>query len=216
MREKRAVLLVEGTSDFGLIKNLWERHYSDPMPFEIKPSFNDRDLLDAFRGSLLGSEVSRLGMVVDADSSVETRWPGVYQALVDRGYRPVPKRPIPEGMVIYRSERTVPLVGVWVMPNNALPGALEDFARYLIRADDKLWPHAEQVISEIPSELRRFREVQQSKVHIHTWLAWQSDPGLRLGLAMRRRLLDSAAPQAVQFVQWLRRLFVDDPVSTEM
>ncbi|MET0395349.1 MAG: DUF3226 domain-containing protein [Longimicrobiaceae bacterium] len=211
MQEKRAVLLVEGTSDFGLIRNLWMKHYPETIPFEIEPKFSDRDLLEAFRGSLLGSEVSRLGVVVDADSSVEHRWPGVYQALVERGYRPVPKSPLPEGTVIYRSERTVPLVGVWVMPNNVLPGALEDFARYLIRADDELYSHAERVVEKIPEELRRFREVQRSKVHIHTWLAWQSDPGLRLGLAMRRRLLDSNAPEAVQFVQWLHRLFVAPP-----
>jgi hypothetical protein len=131
--------------------------------------------------------------------------------LVERGYKPVPKTPPATGLVLHRPDRNVPVVGIWVMPDNTSAGTLEDFVRLLVRPADALWAHAGRVVDEIPEELRRFKPAQRAKVHAHTWLAWQKDPGLRLGPAVERRLLDPGAPNAVTFVDWLRRLFVDRP-----
>ena len=47
----------------------------------------------------------------------------------------------------------------------------------------------------------------RSKALIHTWLAWQEDPGTPLGLAVTKRYLDGDHALAQQFVQWLLRLF---------
>lgn len=45
------------------------------------------------------------------------------------------------------------------------------------------------------------------KAMIHTWLAWQREPGRPMGLAITKRFLDPEAPSAMEFVAWVRRLF---------
>jgi hypothetical protein len=45
------------------------------------------------------------------------------------------------------------------------------------------------------------------KAQLHTWLAWQDEPGTQLGLAVKRRYLQGDAPLAADFVHWLKRLF---------
>lgn len=57
---------------------------------------------------------------------------------------------------------------------------------------------------------RRFRDEVTLKVRIHTWLAWQEDPGRPMGYAIGRGFLDPNAPSAIALVSWVRRLF-DSP-----
>lgn len=211
MQASRNVLLVEGTSDYGVVTNLWARHKPGETPFEVDVRFGLANLREAFAGSLLGSEVQRLGVVVDADEAVERRWPAFYQALVEHGYRPVPKVLPGTGLILHRPENNVPIVGVWLMPNNKVPGRLEDFVSFMVPPDDQLWEHAGTAVDNIPDELRRFKPAQRAKAHVHTWLAWQKEPGLRLGRAVERRLLDANVPQASEFIDWLHRVFVADP-----
>jgi hypothetical protein len=91
------------------------------------------------------------------------------------------------------------------MPDNELEGILEDFVAFLVPTGDSLWPYAKECVQQIPD--RRFGLHQQSKADIHTWLAWQAEPGRPLGLAIQSRYLDPNAPHAQKLVGWLRRLF---------
>lgn len=207
----RNVLLVEGSSDSHVIRNLWIAHFGEPVPFVIDVRHGLTNLREAFAGSLIGSEVERLGVIVDADEEVEKRWPGFYQALVVRGYKPIPKIPGGDGVLLHRPDRSVPVVGVWLMPDNTSPGRLEDFIGFLVPEGDLLWEHAGSVIDSIPAELVRFKQAHRSKAHVHTWLAWQPEPGIRMGQAITR-FLDPRAPHAVRLVEWLRRVFIDAPV----
>jgi hypothetical protein len=211
MQIQRNILLVEGTSDFGVIKNLWLKHNRGDPPFEIIVRFGLPSLREAFDGFLISSEVARLGVVVDADQDIGKRWPGFYQTLVRRGYRPIPKAPVAGGLVLHRADVTVPRIGVWVMPDNAESGRLEDFVRYLVRDDDDLWRFAGEVVARLPAELVRFKPKDRLKAHVYTWLAWQKEPGVRLGPAVTRNLLDHGAPPAIELVSWLAKLFVGGP-----
>jgi hypothetical protein len=49
---------------------------------------------------------------------------------------------------------------------------LEDFVRFLVPSDDRLWPLAEGVVQEVVAQERRFPESHLMKAHLHTWLAW--------------------------------------------
>jgi len=207
---QRKVLLVEGSSDQHVIQNLWRSHHGEPPPFEIEVRHGLTNLREAFAGYLLGSEVERLGVIVDADEEVEKRWPSFYQAFQVHGYKPVPKMPMAEGTVLHRPERSVPWVGVWLMPDNASPGKLEDFIRFLVPEGDGLWAHAESVLDALPADLVRFKPVHRAKAHVHTWLAWQPEPGIRMGQAITR-FLDPQAPHAIRLVEWLRRVIIADP-----
>jgi hypothetical protein len=77
----------------------------------------------------------------------------------------------------------------------------------LIPQGDLLWSRAKESVAAIPEGERRFSRVAQSKAAIHTWLAWQKEPGTPLGQAITARYLDSQAPHAQQFVNWVQRLF---------
>ena len=66
--------------------------------------------------------------------------------------------------------------------NNRIAGMLEDFLSSLIREEDVLLARVVSCVDGIPSEQRRFRNTYRSKALIHTWLAWQEEPGTPLGL----------------------------------
>jgi hypothetical protein len=68
-----------------------------------------------------------------------------------------------------------------VMPDNETGGRLEDFVSFMVPEGDKLWEHAGSAVDAIPDELRRFKPAHRAKAHVHTWLAWQKEPGVRLG-----------------------------------
>jgi hypothetical protein len=204
---RRCVLLVEGSSDHHLVRNLWLADGRDESAFEVDVRDGLPNLREAFRGYLLGSEVERLGVVADADESAPARWQGFYQSLVKEGYRPVPKEPVREGLVLHRPELPVSAVGIWLMPDNVSAGRLEDFVAGLVRDTDPLWPRAEQVVDDIPPEEVRFKPQHRSKAYAHTWLAWQKEPGVRIGQAVTRNLVDRNAPPAAALLSWLDRLF---------
>lgn len=48
---------------------------------------------------------------------------------------------------------------------------------------------------------------RRDKARIHSWLAWQREPGKQLHEAVAHRTLDARSPQAGPFVDWFRRLF---------
>jgi hypothetical protein len=45
------------------------------------------------------------------------------------------------------------------------------------------------------------------KAIMHTWLAWQEEPGLPFGTAIKAGYLDSSAAPVDTLVSWLNRLF---------
>jgi hypothetical protein len=189
---------------------LWRKRYQVDPPFDFDVRGGLVNVRETFRGSLFSSETTRLGVVVDADASVPDRFAAFYQALVERGYRPVPKTIPPDGLVLHRPTRTVPTVGIWIMPNNREAGALEEFVAALVRPGDQLWAHASQVVAQMPQELRVYPEQHRTKAQLYTWLAWQAEPGVRLPLALDRSMLSSEAETAQAFLSWVTRLFVDD------
>jgi hypothetical protein len=87
-----------------------------------------------------------------------------------------------------------PMFGAWIMPDNGSTGALEDFAAELVPASDTLWRRAGEAVDAIPKEERRFSEVRRSKVHMHTWLAWQEHPGSPWGRRSEKVILTRRLP----------------------
>lgn len=93
------------------------------------------------------------------------------------------------------------------MPDNSDPGAIEDFLKFLIPNEDKLFPYAENVIAKLP--IRHFRDTYTSKALLYTWLAWQKEPGKPYGQAITAKYLDTSLPAANIFVSWLREVFFE-------
>lgn len=51
------------------------------------------------------------------------------------------------------------------------------------------------------------KDVHRSKAKIHTFLAWNDEPGLPMGSAITARVLDPSLGSAKIFVDWLERCF---------
>ena len=93
------------------------------------------------------------------------------------------------------------------MPDNRTNGIMEDFLRFLVPLPSTLFDHVQDSVASIPAGDRLFRAVSEPKAIIHTWLAWQREPGMPLGAAISARFLDANVSQVDVLVAWLMRLF---------
>jgi hypothetical protein len=199
-------LLVEGSDDFNVCLHLFQcykiRH---PNQIGIIDKKGVQNLLQSLQAELLGSELENLGIMVDADYNLDDRWKSLRNKLIELGYNSMPSLPTPQGTIIEEDGR--PKIGIWLMPNNQIPGMLEHFCSFLIPTNDTLWQIAENALQQVIRQDRRFPEQQSIKALLHTWLAWQEEPGKPVGQAITKRFLDHRAQAAQLFIQWIYQLF---------
>lgn len=209
-KPKPQQLLVEGKNDRHVIWALCQQHQL-PETFSVEVPQEDDDpgieaLLSGLSARLKEKNLQTLGIVVDADRDLSARWQALRDRLSASGYQDIPTSPPAEGWVYAPPE--LPRVGVWVMPDNQLPGMLEDFVAHLIPSDDALRPKAEAILQEIERDcLNCYTSVHRPKALIHTWLAWQETPGMPMGQAITARVLSYDSAIALVFVAWLKRKF---------
>ncbi|NJL27134.1 MAG: hypothetical protein HC897_04225 [Thermoanaerobaculia bacterium] len=202
----RNLLLVEGSDDEHVVTHLC-LHHGVPE-FEIASQGGIKRLIESFPIRLKQSDLDALGVLVDADTDLQARWRALRQHLVRAGYPKVPKLPKPAGTICQAPVDTLlPRLGIWLMPDNKTKGTLEDFLRFLVPAGSPLLAHVQQSVDGIPPGERRFSALAQPKAIIHTWLAWQAEPGKPLGTAITAKYLDASVPQVADFISWLRQLF---------
>lgn len=206
-------LIFEGPDDKHVVMNLLYNHEHDGD--RLDSVFSDHkekqgidNLIDTLREEIGATDLSQLGVIVDADTSLASQWARVTRVLDGYGCVDVPSSPDAAGTIVETNDGK--RVGIWVMPDNQNNGALEDFVAMLIGDDDTLWPKAQTDVDNIPEEDRRFRTTYHSKAQVHTWLAWQEEPGSKMGETFRKRYLDPAHPRAQVFVDWLKRLLADE------
>lgn len=194
------------------------KHYSIPELFEVRSlkgvnnlseTIESRKirLIDSFEVQLTTIVKGRLGIIVDADTDLSARWASLKHILKSSGYNAIPKSPVSGGTIIRQEKK--PVVGIWLMPDNTIPGMLEDFIGFLRPQSDLLWPMVDEAVLKVKllEEEHRFRNVHESKARIHTWLAWQKEPGKPMGQAITAHYLDANASHAQQFITWIRKLF---------
>jgi hypothetical protein len=196
-------ILLEGPDDQAVIGNLLFNYKLD-NEFELKKKDGIDKLYDTLPDELEATDISCLGVVIDADFEVQSRWARLTNALRLAGYSNVPPSPVPGGAIVTESG-LVP-VGLWLMPDNQSHGAIEDFVGSFVEPHDKLWPKAHKDVDDIPEDHRKFSMSHRVKAVVHTWLAWQEEPGSRLGQVFRKQYVNSQHPNATQFVAWLQTL----------
>ena len=202
----RKVLLVEGPDDEYALGAL-SRGRGFPDFDEIKPHGGADELLRAIPVTLsLSEEGDTFGIVIDADTDLAARWQSIRYRALAAGYQEVPDQPEPEGTILIPPPNSrLPRLGIWIMPNNRTNGILENFLEFLVPDGDDLLDYAKSCVENLPS--RRFIDNDMLKALIHTWLAWQSDPGKPYGTAITARFLDPNVPEADVLAGWLERLF---------
>ncbi|MSR58233.1 MAG: hypothetical protein EXS05_11220 [Planctomycetaceae bacterium] len=209
---ERSKLHVEGQDDDHSVKHLLRRHgidieakTSDSIYPVIHQVGSVEKLLEGIEIAVKTSTERTIGFVLDADAPILSRWESVRQKLSDVGVE-VPTELTPTGFIgespTYRSR-----VGVWLMPDNQSDGILEDFLLKLIDQNEKLIGYAINATDTATQHGATYRKVDRSKAVVHTWLAWQKEPGRPYGTAIRAEFFRHDTPCAIAFVQWFRRLY---------
>ena len=210
------LLLVEGKDDEHVVKQICNVHNLD-VSWTIEPAKGHDGgegveyLLTQVPVRLKASGIERLGVLIDADENAQSRWESLRDKLWNAGYKEVPRNPSPSGTIVDLSDDFgTKRFGVWIMPNNKLPGMIEDFLAFLVPADDMLMPQVDQFLAGIPPSPQRFMDIHLPKARIHSYLAVQRDPGKPLGLAVTYGYLDAKRETVSPFLKWLRGVFVSD------
>jgi hypothetical protein len=219
MAENR-ILLVEGTDDLHVLAHIFKAHGHEGKITireqegvdKLKKRLNENafdNLLEDLSVELKGSELTALGIIVDADLKIKERWQSMANKLKDLNYENVPDLPVSNGTIC--TGKDLPKIGVWLMPDNTLPGMLEDFVKLLVPDEQKsLLEKAVNAVELIPKEERLFiteNSDKTSKAQIHTYLAWQSRPGVPYGVAIREKFLKADSQHAANLMNWIKELF---------
>jgi hypothetical protein len=213
------LLLVEGDSDKALFHELCKRVLAGAdiqvrTPIQFGAARNGKPAATSFclpklMPQLADGSVTHLAMVTDADyvndgwgyaQTVQT----VKAAIRSHGYGN-PDNSIP-GLSFPHSDGLRPF-GLWVMPDNALEGMVEDWIKNAVgRTERSLLDHAVTTVSRLPAPTK-FNVIHRCKSEVATWLAWQRIPGERLHSVVNDDLIDMASAPVQQVIAWLQRIY---------
>lgn len=197
-------LLVEGNDDKHVIWSLCQQ-FSVLNNFDVIDCKGVDNLFQQIPVRLKQSGIRTLGIVLDADLDIRIRWQKLQRILKPKGYDLHPSE-TNDGLIIEKEEGVK--LGIWIMPDNKIPGMLEDFIHLLVPEGDILWSKANQVVEQIENkQLNNYPVNQHSKALIHTWLSWQESPGTPLGLAITKKYLNTESELCKKFLAWLQKLF---------
>lgn len=208
--DQSKVLLVEGAGDEGVIKEILDA-WDVPCPC-IKACGSDAQVFQALKMYLSNpGQYKTIAVIVDADTHPEGRLQRFTQVLnASKRYRLDEKTPLnAEGLITDGLVVDAARVGLWVMPDNQGHGMLEDFLATMADAlHPELLEESEHAISEVESRgIQLYTPRHRPKAKIHTYLAWQKDPGSTLPQAIQKHYLDVNSDNARPFVSWIKRLF---------
>jgi hypothetical protein len=214
------ILLVEGESDRSFFETLCRmlRISADvvrvAVPKDDGGAHNSKagvlnHLISALLPQLQDGQLTRIGVVVDADramhgSGYAATLQRFTEALVQGDFRP---NPAPTSGLVFTHQDGLADLGLWIMPNNADEGMLEDWIKQCLHSDETgLYQHGEASIDAIPGG-PKFQPWNRSKAEVATWLAWQEKPGNGLYNAVKPDLLDTSAPLYAGLYAWLKHVF---------
>ena len=105
----------------------------------------------------------RLGVIVNADANLNSRWDSLKTVLTKAKYPTLRKKKHDRNGTIIPSTDVLPQVGVWLMPNNRDAGMLEDYLKSWIPKEDPLLIQAEKCVDEVPETESRFKDVHRAR-----------------------------------------------------
>ena len=128
-------LLVEGNDDLHVILALCQK-FELLQNFEIINCNGVENLYSQVPVRFKQSEINIIGIIIDADNDILSRWIPLKNLLTFQGFN-IPDVLPKEGLIL--ENEIGKKIGVWIMPNNNLNGMLEDFISFLVplRASDR-------------------------------------------------------------------------------
>lgn len=197
-------LLVEGNDDQHVIRALCVK-FGLNQNFEVIDCKGIDKLYEQIPVRFKQSGINIIGIIVDADTDLKSRWASLKTLLTAQGFA-IPNELPTKGLIATNADNK--RIGVWIMPNNNLNGMLEDFISFLVPKGDKLLPIVNTTLQNIEDQnLNKYSLKHKSKAVIHSWLSWQEDPGTPMGLGITKRYLTTDEETCSQLTDWLTKLF---------
>ena len=213
------ILLVEGEADRGFFEALClllsiPADVRVATPKDTGGTHNTKEgalshLTKVLLPQLQDGQLERIGVVVDADRAMHgSGYAATLQrftdALAQGGYRP---NPVAASGLVFTHQDGLADLGLWIMPNNADEGMLEDWIKQCLHSDETgLYQHGEASIDAIPGR-PKFQPWNKSKAEVATWLAWQKKPTQGLYNAAQSELLNTDAVLFKELQAWLAHVF---------
>lgn len=202
----RRRLVLEGLRDLSFVIELGSQHGFEVSRPDIAQCEGIDNAFADFELAIKSKSYDRIGLVVDADADAKAAWARAVGRMRNAGLRQRFGASIRTEGARIETDGVPSRIGVWIMPDNASAGDMERLASFMIPRGDALWDRARDAVAGLPNP-RRFRAKDSTKAEVHTWLAWQLEPGLGVGAAVRSKYLDPACNEAAAFVDWLRWLW---------
>jgi hypothetical protein len=207
-QDTEKVLLVEGDNDCHVVMALCAAH-NIPETFGIYQCGSDVGVLKRLNALISRPNPPKtIGVMLDADRSLAARWDSVRGKLRHYSY-PFPVTPSVNGTIVEDISDPLlerPKLGFWLMPNNQEPGMLEDFCAEL--AEPLSIEFARECVeAALKRNATTFKNVHRIKAVIHTYLAWQDEPGYPLGKSITKQSLRPQTAITINFTDWLVALF---------
>ena len=209
-QDQSRILLVEGSGDKGVITEIL-KEWNVPCPF-IRECGSDGEVFKMLKLYLTNpGQYRTVGVIVDADTYPEGRLQRFLQIVEGGGrYKLNPRTSLPpDGLVLDAQEMDAARLGLWVMPDNQGHGMLEDFlSKLATTVHPELMDESENAIANVENRgIQQYTPVHRPKAKMHTYLAWQKEPGSTLPVAIMKHYLDATSDNARPFVNWIKRLF---------
>ena len=208
--EKENILLVEGPDDRSAITGLMTKHGVSPN-FNFVVATGIDNLLQKLDLYLKNAAAyGMIGVVVDADKDIDARWQQLRDRLMKTGKYSCKKMPLADGGMIIEAEEPEQdaKIGIWIMPDNKYRGALENFLLEMVPKDDELMVEVENELVRLETNnVKRYRDIDRNKAKVHTFLAWEENPGTSLYTAIVSRILNPDADVAKLFIVWIKSLY---------
>lgn len=204
-------LMVEGKDDVHCVLHLTGKHGLDwDNPEQWMPHLHDCKGFDPLRTALPTAfkTFERLGVIVDSDPGTD-RYASIKSTLGNIGIQ-VPDEIPKEGLVAFDNKLKIKY-GIWLMPDNQKEGTLESFLSDLVPDNDSCWSYAIECVQTAKQKGANFSDSKVNKANVHTWLAWQENPGLPLGTAIKVGYFETSNELAQSFHTWFKKVF-EEPI----
>lgn len=162
-----------------------------------------------------GDSIPTLGIIVDADLICDG---GGFESTLNQAVQILSGLSFDVNAVnlhgsgrVFKHSDGLSSCGLWITPNNADEGALENWLSDVVLNDcGNLLNHAKYIVSTLPKTL--FRQKDTIKSELATWFAWLYSPNegvVNLFNNKNGELIDLQSDNILHFLEWLDNLFAD-------
>jgi len=196
-------LIVEGNDDIALISSImnkripkWKKNNRDYLVHialaDTEKSNGGKNKIDYKNVLRIAKSCTHLGIVTDADDDFSAAEQKIKNIIKD--------------VESTLKENDLKL-DFWIMPNNKDPGMIEDFALALIEETSLLGYAGDVSQTAKQQHSAPYKSAHNTKAVVRTWLAWQDEPGIRMGNAVNNNIINAKAADADKFVEWFCGFF---------